>query len=242
MDIGIIGHGRIGKLLSNYLSRDFDVYVYDKSKSQIDQKNTRYQFSTLDEICNKRIILPLVPISDFEETIETIKTKINKNAIVIDACSVKEFPIKIMLQKLPKSVSIIGSHPMFGPDSVKDTLFGAKIVLCKTRINDHLFNDIKNYLQNYGVRVIETSAENHDREISQSLVLTHFIGRSLVEFESHDLMIDTKGYRRLMKILETVINDSWQLFEDMNKYNQFAKSTRNDFLTAMNNISKKLDQ
>ena len=131
MDIGIIGHGRIGKLLSNYLSRDFDVYVYDKNKNQVAENNKLYKFTSLEEVCSKRIILPLVPISDFEETIEAIKNKINKNAIVIDACSVKEFPIKIMTEKLPKSVSIIGSHPMFGPDSVKDTLFGAKIVLCK---------------------------------------------------------------------------------------------------------------
>ena len=107
MDIGIIGHGRIGKLLSHYLSRDFDVYVYDKNKKQVAENNKLYQFTSLEEVCSKRIILPLVPISDFEETIEAIKNKINKNAIVIDACSVKEFPIKIMIEKLPESVGLI---------------------------------------------------------------------------------------------------------------------------------------
>jgi len=44
-----------------------------------------------------------------------------------------------------------------------------------------------------------------------------------------------------MKILETVENDSWQLFLDMNKYNPYAKVTRDRFLKSMNDINSKVD-
>jgi prephenate dehydrogenase len=43
-----------------------------------------------------------------------------------------------------------------------------------------------------------------------------------------------------MKILETVINDSWQLFSDMNHYNPYAKKMRQDFIKAVKKIDKQI--
>ena len=53
-------------------------------------------------------------------------------------------------------------------------------------------------------------------------------------------MIDTEGYQRLLRILEVVENDTWQLFEDMNRYNPYAQDARQAFITAMNEIEGKL--
>jgi prephenate dehydrogenase len=72
------------------------------------------------------------------------------------------------------------------------------------------------------------------------LLLTHFIGRGLIEYGAKDLAIDTKGYRRLMRILSTVENDTWQLFLDMNRYNRFAQKSREDFLTALIKLDRKV--
>ena len=60
-----------------------------------------------------------------------------------------------------------------------------------------------------------------------------------MKVEDHE--IDTKGYRRLLKILQTVENDSWQLFDDMNSYNQFSKPTREAFRKSLENILKRLE-
>ena len=40
--------------------------------------------------------------------------------------------------------------------------------------------------------------------------------------------------------LEVVKNDTWQLFEDMNRYNPYAQDARQAFITAMNEIKGKL--
>ncbi|DAC71662.1 MAG TPA: prephenate dehydrogenase/arogenate dehydrogenase family protein, partial [Thermoplasmata archaeon] len=37
-----------------------------------------------------------------------------------------------------------------------------------------------------------------------------------------------------------VENDTWQLFEDMNRYNPYAQAARQAFITAMNEIEGKL--
>jgi prephenate dehydrogenase len=54
------------------------------------------------------------------------------------------------------------------------------------------------------------------------------------------LDIDTEGYQRLLRILEVVENDSWQLFADMNRYNRFAGEARRRFQQAMQDVERRL--
>ena len=62
------------------------------------------------------------------------------------------------------------------------------------------------------------------------------IGRTLMDMNSTSMEIDTKGYRRLLKILETVENDSVQLFNDMNKYNPYAKDMRGSLESSLSKV------
>lgn len=241
MKIGLIGFGRLGKLIAKNLSQDFELYVYDKIDYTKEIKKLNANVSSLDEICKTcDVIIPFVPISEFENVIKLCAPILKKNALVIDVCSVKIHPMDVMKKYLPEHAQILGTHPMFGPDSAKTTLMGSKIVLCRERIEDDLYENIKSYLQKFGLKVIEADADRHDRDISSSLLLTHFLGRTLMDFNASDLEIDTTGYRRLMKILKTVKNDSWQLFEDMNHYNPHAKKTIEDFLSIQNAIKDRI--
>lgn len=240
MKIGLIGFGRLGRLIAEYLQQDADLLIYDVEDYKEEIRKIGATPASLKEACQCPVVIPFVPISAFEELLNVIKDFINKDALIIDVCSVKSLPVKWMEEKLPKSVSILGTHPMFGPDSAKDTLFGRKIVLCPVRIENKTLSNIKSYFEGNGLKVIEAGPEEHDRQIAHSLLLTHFVGRSLMDFGAKPLDIDTKGYRRLMKILQTVENDTWQLFEDMNKYNPFSQSTRQHFMDSLNSINGKI--
>lgn len=239
MKIGLIGFGRLGKMIHQYMGIDCDMLIHDPFSKNIPEGKE----SELTELSQCHIIIIAVPMSEFENTIIKLSNHLeNKETLIIDVCSVKMMPIEAMEKHLPKSTSILGTHPMFGPDSASDTLFGRKIVLTPVRIKDKLYNDITKYLQNHGIRTIESTATEHDKQISNSLNLTHLIGRSLLDFNASSLDIDTKGYRRLMKILSTVENDSWQLFHDMNKFNPYAKDTRENFKKSLLSIIDRLDE
>lgn len=240
MKIGIIGFGRLGRLISKNLAQDFELLVYDKAGFEKEIVEIGASAVSLSELCQAEVVIPFVPISEFENIIKEISPLLKEDSLVIDVCSVKIHPMKIMHELLPKKIQVLGTHPMFGPDSAKTTLMGSKIVLCKHRIHEDLYQNIKAYLSKFGLKVIEASAEQHDKEISSSLLLTHFLGRTLIDFDAKQLDIDTAGYRRLMKILTTVENDTWQLFEDMNKYNPFAKETIDRFLSTQNKIKDRL--
>lgn len=240
MKLGIIGFGRLGKLIVKNLAQDFDLLVYDKAGLENDITEVGAKPVSIKEICKAKIIIPFVPISEFENVIKEIAPLLEKDSLMIDVCSVKTHPIEVMKKYLSKDIQILGTHPMFGPDSAKTTLMGCKIVLCKERIKDDLYTEIKLYLEKFGLKVIEATADTHDKDISSSLLLTHFLGRTLIDFGAKPLEIDTAGYRRLMKIFKTVENDSWQLFQDMNTYNPHAAKTIKDFLSCQDKILKRI--
>ncbi|MFC1857491.1 prephenate dehydrogenase/arogenate dehydrogenase family protein [Thermodesulfobacteriota bacterium] len=240
--IGIIGFGRFGKLMAGYLAEDFKVFVYSRTEKSIEIRETGAISSSLEEACGQEIIVLSVPISGLQGVLRDIVPFLKKDALVVDVCSVKEYPTLWMKAVLPESISILPTHPMFGPDSAADSLEGRKIFLCRERISDEFYQKIKSYLSSKGLVIIETSPQEHDKQIAVSLSLTHFIGRSLAEFGADKLEIDTEGYNRLLHILGVVEHDTWQLFMDMHKYNPYAKEKRVAFMNAMKRIATRLEE
>ena len=238
--IGLIGFGRFGKLIVKHLSNDFEFNVYDKADKEAEIRKNKAISSSLKEACQQDIVILAVPISGIENTLKEIKNLLKKDSLVIDVCSVKEHPVKLMEKILPMHVQILATHPMFGPDTAFDSLEERKIVACRIRIQDKLYFQIRRFLESRQLDVIETTPERHDREIAKSLVLTHFIGRALIDMKASSLEIDTRGYRDLIRILDTIKNDTWQLFEDMNNFNRFSGQVRKNFIKSIKNVEKLL--
>lgn len=233
MKVGIIGFGRLGKLVTKNLSKDATTIVYDLNIIEKEVNDIGSSIGTLDELCKCPILLLCVPISAIENVAKEISTRVTKDTLVIDVCSVKVHPMKVLEDLLPKETEILGTHPMFGPDSAAQSLYGCKIVLCKQRVNEEKYQNIKGYLESHGLKVIEATAHEHDKQIADTLILTHTIGRTLMDMNSREMDIDTKGYRRLLKILETVENDSVQLFKDMNEYNPYSQQMRESLQSSL---------
>jgi prephenate dehydrogenase len=239
--IGIIGFGRFGKLVSHYLSQDLEVFVYNRSDKSSEIARTGAHPASLEIVCRQDIVIPCVPISKFRENLKTIAPLLRPDALVIDVCSVKEYPVEWMSEALPESVNILATHPMFGPDSAADSLKDRKICLCRVRVPDKQYEKIKNYLISKELIVIEATPKEHDEQIATSLSLTHMIGRTLSKCEASPLDIDTEGYKRLLHILEVVERDTWQLFLDMHRYNPYAREKRLAFMKVMDDINTQLE-
>jgi prephenate dehydrogenase len=242
MNLALIGFGRMGGLIYKHLKNDFNIKVFDENPEKLKSLEKKSIINSPQELGEFDYVILCVPISQIESITSTIAPYLNIKATLIDTCSVKKIPLDTILNNIDKRINVLGTHPMFGPDSVKDTLAGCKIVLCPVRIDSARLNSIKDYLKKNNLTVIESTPDEHDQQISESLVLTHFIGRALEQIKARPLSIDTKGHRRLLRILETVVNDSWQLFEDMNTHNPYSRSKREEFIKALEQINIKLNQ
>ena len=238
--IGIIGYGRFGRLTARYLARDFAVVVQKRPTTDTSAAGANIIFGTLEAVCRQEIVILAVPISALRATLQEISPHLSDDTLVVDVASVKEYPVQWMKELLPPAVSILATHPMFGPDSAATSLQDRKIVVSPARLEAGRFEKIVAYLKSKGLIVIETTPSEHDRQIAVTLALTHFIGRSLSEFGAGDLPIDTEGYKRLRHILGVVEHDTWQLFTDMHRYNPFADEVRRNFRQAMAATEEKL--
>lgn len=239
--IGLIGYGRFGRLTVQHVSPDFEVVVHTRNREKAsDIREAGGQLVTLDEACAREIVILCVPISAMQATLKQIAPLLKPGTLVMDVCSVKMLPVQWMREALPEHVEILATHPMFGPDSAKDSLASHKLVMCPERIAPMRLSSVRAWMESRELNVIEATPEEHDRQIAVSLALTHFIGRSLSAFGAKQLDIDTEGYKRLLHILGVVENDTWQLFEDMHQFNPYAKEKRQAFLDAMINIEREL--
>lgn len=241
--IGLIGYGRFGRLTVKHLSPDFKVMVHTRAMDkEADVVAAGGSLVPLEEASRQKIVILCVPISAMQATLRQIAPLLAGDALVADVCSVKVYPTQWMRQLLPESVQILATHPMFGPDSAAKSLLGHKIVLCPERIASARYQKIRAWLEHKGLQVIETSPAEHDRKIAVSLSLTHFIGRGLSEFGAAPMDIDTEGYKRLLHILGVVNNDTWQLFEDMHRFNPYAAEKRSAFMQALARIDARLNE
>lgn len=232
--IGLIGYGRFGRLTVQNLTPDCPVVVFTRNQDKgEDIAQAGGRLVSLEQACAQQIVILCVPISAMQTTLTQITSLVKKDALIIDVCSVKVYPAKWMKDLLPQSVQILATHPMFGPDSAAESLAGHKMVMCPVRIHPQRYNEIKQWLKQKQLSIIETTPDDHDRKIAVSLALTHFIGRSLAKFGALPLNIDTEGYKRLLHILDVTNNDTLQLFEDMHTYNPYAGEKREAFMRAM---------
>ena len=230
--VSIIGFGRFGAMLHTLLSKGFEVEVYDKNPIN----NLEVNEVSLEQVLKNETIFVSVPIRDFKDLIINISNKINSGKTIIDVCSVKVFPKKVMVENLPSKTDIIATHPLFGPDSLRDS--GSVMTMEAVRNSYERYDFWKNYFESQNITIEEISAEEHDMMAARSQGLTHFVGRVIDDFGTNQTKIDTEGYKALHKLVNQTCNDTWELFEDIQNYNPYTEK----MISELNGSFKKISE
>ena len=238
--IGIIGFGRFGQLIAKHLKKFGPVLVFNRSNKSRQVKALGCKWTSLEEVAQADLVVLAVPISEIEKLAKKIKKLIKPPTIVMDVASVKVLPCRWLKKHLPKEIEILATHPVFGPDSIQNGLEDLSIMVCPLRIKKRNLDKILKIFKKLKLEIIRTTPEKHDREIALSLGLVHFLGRGLEKLEIKPLTISSVGYERLLGVCDTVRNDSWQLFRDMQEFNPYAKKIRKKYLQALEEVSKKI--
>ena len=253
MTFGIIGFGRFGKLWANELSKFGNVLVYDKNisnqrirricKSTTNKSNQKINPTSLSQVCKADVLFLLVPISEIKNCCKRIKPHLPLETLVVDCCSVKAFPAKTMKEILPKNQSIIATHPLFGPDSVRRTgsLKKHKVAFCGIRCSNEQSRSLQKLFKKMGLAVIECTPKEHDKQMARSQCLVHFIGRAIDGLGLKHQKIATPDYETLLNMHDHVVHDTWQLFRDMQKFNAFAGPIRRQFIKGIGKLEEKID-
>jgi len=236
--IGIIGFGRFGQLMARYLRDRLDVFVSNRSDKSEIAKELGVEYTNIEECSTKDIVVPCVPIGVLRPTLEKISVHVSNN-MVCDACSVKMWPVKWMLETLPKGCSILGTHPLFGPDTTKKGLDGKTIALCPVRNVE--IEKVKRFLLSLGLRPYVTTPEEHDKQMASSLAMIHYLGNALDNLDIEKVELATKTHEKLMELVRITRNDSRELFIDMHRYNPFVSVIRKRLIEELKELDCFLD-
>ena len=174
----ILGAGKMGVWFVKFCKENGEqVILSDRKKEKLAKLGKELGVETadfVDAVKKADNVIICVSIDAFEEVVKKIAPSVREGQTVVDICSVKEQPVKIMHQHIKKGL-ILGTHPVFGPGSksVKHKAY----ILTPTDAKERVFAEkYKGWLEKVGARVFIMSPRKHDELMSVVLGLPHFVG------------------------------------------------------------------
>ncbi len=220
--VGLIGYGRFGRLAARYIAAGADVIVYETRGMVPVATGKRIRRGTLAQAAAQPVVVLAVPVSALRRVLRRMSVHLSPGALVVDVCAVKVLPVRWMKEILPPSVSVLGTHPLFGPESDTGTLRGQRIVLCPARITPGRLRALRRAAVRKGLSVHLMSPREHDRLMADTLLASQYAGRLIAAAKVRRHAWSTGSYEHLKALVAIAENDSIQLFQDMMRYNPFG--------------------
>ena len=101
MKLALLGFGRFGQLTAKQLVKDFDLFVFDSNpslKEKVNQLEAKWRGIENLKLCE--IVVVATPISQLPQTLDWLTPHLSAEALVVDVCSVKRWPLILMKEKL----------------------------------------------------------------------------------------------------------------------------------------------
>jgi len=223
MRIAIIGAGKMGVWFAKFfLEEGYSVVVADRNKEKLSKLKSEIAVETADfveAVQNADRVLICVSISAFEAVVKTIAPSVREDQVVMDICSIKDFPVKVMHKHIKHGL-VLGTHPVFGPGSksVKNKAF----ILTPTNAEEKEFAEsFKKWLETKKAHVFMMLPKKHDELMSVVLGFPHFLGLvacdTLLEQADYPETRDVAGttYRLLLTLAEVTALENPELFASL---------------------------
>ncbi len=238
--VGLIGVGAFGEFMLPHLLPYCRIGAFDPLRDLTDlTRRWAVASESLEEVASKDIVILAMPVQRIAAVCDEISPYLKKGALVLDVCSVKEEPQQLMLDHLPDHVDIVGTHPLFGPQTGADGIADLRVALCNIR-GDRLACVDAFLSESLKLKTIITTAEEHDRQLAYVQGLTHLISKIVVEMDMPELDHTTETFDIMHKMIESVRYDSEELFRAIENRNRFVTATREEFFDAARIIEERL--
>ncbi|MCU9840037.1 prephenate dehydrogenase [Ruegeria sp. WL0004] len=226
--IGLLGFGAFGRLIAAHLAPHLPCLVHDPALPQGATLPTGASATSFAEAASCDLVILAMPVTEMAAACRAIAPHLRPGTVVVDVGSVKLAPAAIMQAHLPEHVGLVGTHPLFGPQSARDGIVGRKIAICPIRGKVHL--PVAAFLRaRLGLQVIVTTPEAHDREAATVQGLTHLIAQALTRMGPLPSRMTTASFDLLMQATEMVRHDPPGVLAAIESANPFAAPVRAEF-------------
>jgi prephenate dehydrogenase len=243
LELGIVGFGRCGQLVARVLGDRFRVRAADPYDRSAEAERLGVEWVSVFEAATAPHVLLAVPIRTLPEALDAIAPRLRPGALVVDVCSVKLEPRRWMRERLPETVHPVGTHPLFGPDSVREEgLAGQRIAICPALGHERAADDVAAVCRDLGIEPFLVDADEHDRRMARSQAMVFLVARSLrrAGIAAEDapdqrrlVEMGTPSERRFLSVLELVSADTEELYEDILRHNPHAHAAARRLVGAV---------
>jgi prephenate dehydrogenase len=234
--LGIIGLGAFGQLVARHLAPHLTVLASDPQLAQ--PAPAGVTMADLAQVCGCDMVVLAVPLSALDTVCRQIAPMLRPGAVVLDVCSTKMRAADIMRQTLPATVALIGTHPMFGPQSIRAGTAGLNMVICPLRGRAH--HRVAAFLRRvFGLSIIMATPEEHDREAGYTQGLTHLIARALMGMAPMPGRMTTRSFDLLREAVEMVSHDAPGVTAAI-EANPHARAARLAFLAQLEHLCREM--
>lgn len=235
--LGLLGFGAFGRLIAAHLAPHLPCLIHDPALPEGTALPTGASAASLSEAAGCDLVILAMPVADMATACRAITPCLRPGAVVLDVGSVKLAPATLMQTHLPAHVSLVGTHPLFGPQSARDGIRGRKIAICPIRGKAHL--PVAAFLRaRLGLRVVVTTPEAHDREAATVQGLTHLIAQALARMEPLPNRMTTASFDLLIQATEMVRHDPPGVLAAIEGANPFAAPVRAEFLALITGLDR----
>lgn len=223
--LGLIGLGAFGAFARPHLERLCAVLGHDPAQPG---------GASLAEAASQPVVVVAVPVARLAEVARAIAPHLRPGTLVVEVCSLKTRPLATLRATLPADVEILGTHPLFGPQSGKDGIAGLRMVVCpgggaRSRLAERM-------LRRLGLQVVRMTPEEHDRQMAWVQGLTHLLGRVVAGLQMPPLPHTTSSFDQLMRATAMVSQDSEALFRTITEENPFVEEVKAQLRERMEEI------
>ncbi|MFP4051564.1 MAG: prephenate dehydrogenase/arogenate dehydrogenase family protein [Thermoplasmata archaeon] len=211
--VGIIGFGKMGRLLAEQFDKNYHIKIFTKEKLK-----TRFsKYDSLESLYNdSKYIVITVPSKEIESLLKNLSNiDVEERKIIFDISTFKSDFIDIY-KMFPDNVKTASTHPMFGEGI--GSIAGEKVVIIPVDGRENDSDHVEEFFSQLGANTVKIDADKHDKMMKMVIGIPYFLGMSYLNMASKTDDIDMFGgtsFEYLTAYGKAVLNDSPEFIEEV---------------------------
>ncbi len=229
--IAFLGFGRFGQAFAERLLETGATVRVWEPKRPVPAELAATSLEAL--LAPPGFVILAVPVASTATVLAEILPHLTPDHLVLDVGSVKSGPVSVMERTLGDRIPWLGTHPLFGPNSLAlGEPLGA--ILCPNPAHPSALAKGRGLFESIGCEIIEQHPETHDAQMAESHALTYFVAKGLIDAEVNlDPPFAPPSVKAVARTVETVREDAAHLFASLHRENPYAAEARRKLLEAM---------
>ena len=223
--------GQMGAMFHAAWSGSHDIRVVNRTRDASGYASFRAE-DIVAGIPHGDVVVLCIPAPAMPDALDLFIPHLREGQILADVCSVKINPMRWMEERF--SGSVIGTHPLFGPENARS---GAKVALVRGQnTSDTDMEHVASLFREMDCAVFESTAEEHDSAvgITQSLhfALAAAYFDSAVEHPNIAPFV-TPSFLRFLNAAKSELTDNAAMFNEFTEANPLFPGLLAEFIERL---------